>query len=99
MLCRANVSSVSQVRLDATTPSMLFSLTGGVSFCSGVRSARGSFGEPKVTPPPLVYTPSDPTSPLVALIDDAEDVFALIAIKILDFVYTDRRAKSGDQPE
>src|SRR5215468_8131091 len=51
MLCRANTSSVSQVGLDATTPAMLFSLTGGVSFCAGVRSARGSFGEPKVTPP------------------------------------------------
>src|SRR5262249_40125756 len=36
MLCRANVSSVSQVGLDAATDSVVFSLTGGVSFCSGV---------------------------------------------------------------
>src|SRR5438552_17626058 len=41
---------------------MVFSLTGGVSFCSGVGRARGSYGEPKVTPPSLVYTPSDLTS-------------------------------------
>src|SRR5437667_5701984 len=41
---------------------MVFSLTGGVSFCSGVDRARGSYGEPKVTPPSLVYTPSDLTS-------------------------------------
>src|SRR5207247_11338230 len=59
MLCRAKLSSVSQVGLDAATDSVLFCLTGGVSFCSGVDRARGSFGEPKVTPPFLVYTLSD----------------------------------------
>src|SRR5438094_3527040 len=63
MLCRAKLSSVSQVGLDAATDSVLFFLTGGVSFCSGVDRARGSFGEPKVTPPFLVYTLSDVTSP------------------------------------
>src|SRR3989442_9304272 len=63
MLCRAKVSSVSQVGLDAATDSVLFFPTGGVSFCSGVDRARGSFGEPKVTPPFLVYTLSDVTSP------------------------------------
>src|SRR5207247_257881 len=62
MLCRAKASSVSQVGLDAATDSVLFFLTGGVSFCSGVDRARGSFGEPKVTPPFLVYTLSDVTS-------------------------------------
>src|SRR5437899_7620141 len=62
MLCRAKVSSVSQVGLDAATDSVLFFPTGGVSFCSGVDRARGSFGEPKVTPPFLVYTLSDVTS-------------------------------------
>src|SRR5437870_8850033 len=62
MLCRAKLSSVSQVGLDAATDSVLFFLTGGVSFCSGVDRARGSFGEPKVTPPFLVYTLSDVTS-------------------------------------
>ena len=36
MLCRAKASSVSQVELDAATVSVLFFLTGGVSFCSGV---------------------------------------------------------------
>src|ERR671919_743046 len=36
MFSRANASSVSQVGLDAATVSMVFSLTGGVSFCSGV---------------------------------------------------------------
>jgi hypothetical protein len=41
---------------------VLFSLIGGVSFCSGVARARGSYGEPKVTPPSLVSTPSDLTS-------------------------------------
>jgi len=41
---------------------VLFFPTGGVSFCSGVDRARGSFGEPKVTPPFLVYTLSDVTS-------------------------------------
>ena len=40
--CRANASSVSQVGLDAATDSVLFFVTGGVSFCSGVGSARGS---------------------------------------------------------
>src|SRR5437879_4132625 len=64
MLCRAKTSSVSQVGLDAATDSVLFFPTGGVSFCSGVDRARGSFGEPKVTPPFLVYTLSDVTSPL-----------------------------------
>src|SRR5262249_33429605 len=63
MLCRAKTSSVSQVGLDAATDSVLFFPTGGVSFCSGVDRARGSFGEPKVTPPFLVYTLSDVTSP------------------------------------
>src|SRR5437867_333544 len=62
MLCRAKLSSVSQVGLDAATDSVLFFPTGGVSFCSGVDRARGSFGEPKVTPPFLVYTLSDVTS-------------------------------------
>src|SRR5438874_5573912 len=62
MLCRAKASSVSQVALDVTTDSVLFFPTGGVSFCSGVDRARGSFGEPKVTPPFLVYTLSDVTS-------------------------------------
>jgi hypothetical protein len=62
MLCRAKASSVSQVGLDAATDSVLFFPTGGVSFCSGVDRARGSFGEPKVTPPFLVYTLSDVTS-------------------------------------
>src|SRR5204863_2234079 len=47
----AKTSSVSQVGLDAATDSVLFFPTGGVSFCSGVDHARGSFGEPKVTPP------------------------------------------------
>ena len=42
MPCRANASSVSQVGLDAATDSVLFFVTGGVSFCSGVGSARGS---------------------------------------------------------
>ncbi len=63
MLCRAKLSSVSQVGLDAATDSVLFFPTGGVSFCSGVDRARVSFGEPKVTPPFLVYTLSDVTSP------------------------------------
>src|SRR5437660_11297544 len=62
MLCRAKASSVSQVGLDAVTIVVLFFVTGGVSFCSGVDRARGSCGEPKVTPPSLVYTPSDLTS-------------------------------------
>jgi hypothetical protein len=62
MLCRAKASNVSHVGLDVATDSVLFSLTGGVSFCSGVDRARGSYGEPKVTPPSLVYTPSDLTS-------------------------------------
>src|SRR5215510_15020349 len=56
MLCRANVSNVSHVGLDAAPSSMLSFFTGGVSFCSGVGRARGSCGEPKVTPPALVYT-------------------------------------------
>src|SRR5213592_3980831 len=68
MLCRAKTSSVSQVGLDAATDSVLFFLTGGVSFCSGVDRARGSFGEPKVTPPFLVYTLSDVTSWLGACV-------------------------------
>src|SRR5262245_35320367 len=37
-----NASSVSHVRLDAATASVLFFVTGGVSFCSGVGSARAS---------------------------------------------------------
>jgi L-ascorbate metabolism protein UlaG (beta-lactamase superfamily) len=41
---------------------VLFFVTGGVSFCSGVGSARGSYGEPKVTPPSLISTLSDLTS-------------------------------------
>ncbi len=63
MLCLAKTSNVSHVGLDVATDSVLFSLTGGVSFCSGVDRARGSYGEPKVTPPSLVCTPSDLTSP------------------------------------
>ena len=70
MLCRAKLSSVSQVGLDAATDSVLFFLTGGVSFCSGVDRARGSFGEPKVTPPFLVYTLSDVTSAWRLFISD-----------------------------
>jgi len=41
---------------------MLFCFTGGVSFCSGVDAPEVLDGEPKVTPPSLVYTPSDLTS-------------------------------------
>ena len=88
MLCRAKLSSVSQVGLDAATDSVLFFPTGGVSFCSGVDRARGSFGEPKVTPPFLVYTLSDVTSHVVhlakpaashrqALFVDSTELFAL----------------------
>jgi hypothetical protein len=62
MPCLAKASNVSHVGLDVATDSVLFSLTGGVSFCSGVDRARGSYGEPKGTPPSLVYTPSDLTS-------------------------------------
>ena len=62
MLCRAKASSVSQVGLDAATNSVLFFLTGGVSFCSGVDAPEVLDSEPKVTPPSLVYTPSDLTS-------------------------------------
>jgi len=62
MLCRAKTSSVSQVGLDAPTDSVLFSFTGGVSFCSGVSAPEVLDSEPKVTPPSLVYTPSDLTS-------------------------------------
>ncbi len=72
MLCRAKASSVSQVGLDAATDSVLFFLTGGVSFCSGVDRARGSFGEPKVTPPFLVYTLSDVTSGAIVVVTDVE---------------------------
>ena len=64
MLCRAKASSVSQVGLDAATDSVLFFLTGGVSFCSGVDAPEVLDSEPKVTPPSLVYTPSDLTSPI-----------------------------------
>src|SRR5262249_52984624 len=53
---------VSQVGLDATTDSVLFFVTGGVSFCSGVDAPEVLDSEPKVTPPSLVYTPSDLTS-------------------------------------
>src|SRR5437773_3689780 len=60
--CLAKASSVSHSALDSSTDSVLFFLTGGVSFCSGVDRARGSYGEPKVTPPSLVSTPSDVTS-------------------------------------
>src|SRR5207244_7776035 len=63
-------AAVSQVGLDAATDSVLFFLTGGVSFCSGVDRARGSFGEPKVTPPFLVYTLSDVTSAWRLFISD-----------------------------
>src|SRR5262249_13082086 len=69
MLCRANASSVSQVGLDAATDSVLFFVTGGVSFCSGVDAPEVLDGEPKVTPPSLVYTPSDLTSVLRALLN------------------------------
>jgi len=60
MLCRANASNVSQVGLDVPTVSVLFSLTGGVSFVGRWR-ARIHLRESKVTPPSLVYTPSDLT--------------------------------------
>src|SRR5438046_1981630 len=66
MLLRAELFRVSQVGLDAATDSVLFFPTGGVSFWSGVDRARGSFGEPKVTPPFLVYTLSDVTSSLLS---------------------------------
>src|SRR5437660_142390 len=59
---RANASSVNQVGLDAATISVLFFVTGGVSFCSGVDAPEVLDSEPKVTPPSLVYTPSDLTS-------------------------------------
>ena len=62
MLCRAKASSVSQVGLDAATDSVLFFVTGGGSFCSGVDAPEVLDSEPKVTPPSLVYTPSDLTS-------------------------------------
>src|SRR5437763_15008627 len=62
MLSRANASRVSQTGLAAAADSVLSFPIGGVSFCSGVDRARGSYGEPKVTPPSLVYTPSDVTS-------------------------------------
>ena len=62
MLCRAKASSVSQVGLDAVTIVVLFFVTGGVSFCSGVDAPEVLDSEPKVTPPSLVYTPSDLTS-------------------------------------
>src|SRR5437660_3921354 len=62
MPCRANASSVNQVGLDAATISVLFFVTGGVSFCSGVDAPEVLDSEPKVTPPSLVYTPSDLTS-------------------------------------
>jgi predicted RNase H-like HicB family nuclease len=42
---------------------VLFFVTGGVSFCSGVDAPEVLDSEPKVTPPSLVYTPSDLTSP------------------------------------
>jgi hypothetical protein len=58
MLCRAKASSVSQVGLDAAPHSVLFSLTGGVSFRSGVGTPEVLDSEPKVTPPSLVYTTS-----------------------------------------
>jgi hypothetical protein len=60
---RAKASSVSRVGLDAATDSVLFLITGGVSFCSGVDAPEVLDSEPKVTPPSLVYTPSDLTSP------------------------------------
>jgi hypothetical protein len=57
---------------------VLFFLTGGVSFCSGVGSARGSsYGEPKVTPPSPVYTPSDPTSDWQARDAALEHIFRI----------------------
>jgi len=62
MPCRANASSVNQVGLDAATISVLFFVTGGVSFCSGVDAPEVLDSEPKVTPPSLVYKPSDLTS-------------------------------------
>ena len=68
MLCRAKASNVSHVGLDVAAVSVLFFLTGGVSFCSGVDRARGSYGEPKGTPPSLVYTPADLTSRTVATV-------------------------------
>src|SRR5947209_4566504 len=77
MLCRAKLSSVSQVGLDAATDSVLFFLTGGVSFCSGVDRARDSFGEPKVTPPFLVYTLSDVTSPASLRSDHDPPIYAI----------------------
>jgi hypothetical protein len=62
MLCRAKASSASQVGLDVATNSVLFSLTGGVSFCSGVDAPEVLDSEPKGTPPSFVYTPPDVTS-------------------------------------
>src|SRR5215470_19866309 len=64
MLCRAKVSSISQVALDAATDTVVFFLTGGVSFCSGVDAPEVLDSEPKVTPPSHIYTPPDPTSTL-----------------------------------
>jgi hypothetical protein len=70
MLCRANVSSVSQVGLDAATPSVLFSFMGGVSF-PGVISAGGSLvANRRLHRLLFVYTPTDLTSvemPLVSI--------------------------------
>src|SRR5207247_9755078 len=51
MLCRAKLSSVSQVGLDAATDSVLFFPTGGVSFCSGVDRARGSLANRRLHRP------------------------------------------------
>jgi hypothetical protein len=72
MLCRAKASSVSQVGLDAATASVLFSFTGGVSFCSGVSAPEVLDSEPKVTSPSLVYTPSDLTSTLASKKEDGQ---------------------------
>src|SRR5437870_11788429 len=89
MLCRAKASSVSQVGLDAVTIVVLFFVTGGVSFCSGVDRARGSYGEPKVTPPSLVYTPSDLTSAGSGLKGAAEALLPDLAEHEFDILFLD----------
>jgi len=66
---------------------MVFSLTGGVSFCSGVGRARGSYGEPKVTPPSLVYTPSDLTS--IGTFPGPVDLFDWLGTSFSYFVNVD----------
>jgi hypothetical protein len=74
MLCRAKASSVSQVGLDAAPASVLFLVTGGVSFCSGVDAPEVLDSEPKVTPLSLVYTPSDLASSAAGASRDCQSV-------------------------